>query len=72
MLSPEERESFERWAQSDERPYAHLVRRYLRTEDEIDRELLLDDIQDLIVRSSPQPRRQRSFARKLAAIMERT
>ncbi|HMB78066.1 MAG TPA: hypothetical protein VKN76_16845 [Kiloniellaceae bacterium] len=72
MLSPEERESFERWAQNDEKPYAHLVRRYLRTHDEIGREHLLDDIQDLIVRSSPKPKRQRSFARKFAAIMERT
>jgi hypothetical protein len=72
VLSPAERESFERWAQSDDKPYGVLVRRYLRTQDEIDRELLLDDIQDLIVRSSPRPKRQRSFARKFAAIMERT
>lgn len=72
VLSPEERERFERWASSDETPYALLVRRYLRTQDELDRELLLDEIQDLILRNTPKPTQQRTFARKFAAIMERT
>lgn len=72
VLSPQERECFERWARNAEQPYAHLVRRYHRTDDELEREHLLDDIQDLILRSSPTPTRQRSFARKFAAIMERT
>ena len=72
VLAPEERECFERWARDDETLYARLVRRYLRTRDEIDRENLLDEIQDLILRSSPKLRRHRSFASKFAAMMERT
>ena len=72
VLSPEERACFESWARDDEKLYTRLVRRYRETEDEIDWENLLDEIQDLIMRSSPKLRRHRSFASKFAAMMERT